>query len=40
MTEKEIARINELQDFIKQHPAHLEAFDEVLVKRLLERIIV
>ena len=35
-----IARINELQDFIKQQPAHLEAFDEVLVKRLLERIIV
>ena len=36
----QIARINELQDFIKQQPAHLEAFDEVLVKRLLERIIV
>ena len=36
----QIARINELQDFIKQQPAHLEAFDEVLVKRWLERIIV
>ena len=36
----QIARINELQDFIKQHPAHLEAFDEALVKRWLERIIV
>lgn len=36
----QIARINELQNFIKQQPAHLEAFDEVLVKRLLERIIV
>ena len=36
----QIAHINELQDFIKQQPAHLEAFDEVLVKRLLERIIV
>ena len=36
----QIARINELQDFIKQQPAHLKAFDEVLVKRWLERIIV
>ena len=36
----QIARINELQDFIKQHPAYLEAFDEALVKRWLERIIV
>ena len=29
----QIARINELQDFIKQQPAHLETFDEALVKR-------
>ena len=36
----QIARINELQDFIKQQPAHLEDFDEALVKRWLERIIV
>ena len=36
----QIARINELQDFIKQQPAHLEAFGEALVKRWLERIIV
>lgn len=36
----QIARINELQDFIKQQPTHLEAFDEALVKRWLERIIV
>ena len=36
----QIARINELQDFIKQQPAHLEAFDEALVKRWLERITV
>ena len=36
----QIARINELQDFIKQQSAHLEAFDETLVKRWLERIIV
>ena len=36
----QITRINELQDFIKQQPAHLEAFDEALVKRWLERIIV
>ena len=36
----QIARINELQDFIKQQPEHLEAFDEALVKRWLERIIV
>ena len=36
----QIARINELQDFIKQQPAHLKAFDEALVKRWLERIIV
>ena len=36
----QIARINELQDFIRQQPAHLEAFDEALVKRWLERIIV
>ena len=36
----QIARINELQDFIKQQPSHLEAFDEALVKRWLERIIV
>ena len=35
----QIARINELQDFIKQQPAQLEAFDEALVKRWLERII-
>ena len=36
----QIARINELQDFINQQPAHLETFDESLVKRWLERIIV
>lgn len=36
----QIARINELQDFIKQQPTHLEIFDEALVKRWLERIIV
>ena len=36
----QIARINELQDFIKQQPAHLETFDEELVNRWLERIIV
>ena len=36
----QISRINELQNFIKQQPAHLEAFDEALVKRWLERIIV
>ena len=36
----QIARINELQDFIKQQSAHLDAFDEALVKRWLERIIV
>ena len=36
----QIARINELQDFIKQQPAHLEAYDEALVKRWLARIIV
>jgi len=36
----QIARINELQDFIKQQPAHLDTFDESLVKRWLERIIV
>ena len=36
----QIARINELQDFIKQQPAHLEAFDEALVKRWLAQIIV
>ena len=32
----QIARINELQDFIKQQPVHLEAFDEALVKRWLD----
>ena len=36
----QISRINELQDFIKQQSAHLDAFDEALVKRWLERIIV
>lgn len=36
----QIVRINELQDFIKQPPARLEAFGEALVKRCLERIIV
>ena len=36
----QIGHINELQDFIRQQPAHLEAFDEALVKRWLERIIV
>ena len=34
----QIALINELQDFIKQPPSHLEAFDEALVKRWLEQI--
>ena len=34
----QIARINELQGFIKQAPARLEAFGEALVKRWLERI--
>ena len=29
----QIARINKLQDFIKQQSAHLETFDEALVKR-------
>ena len=38
--EAQTARINELQDFIKQQPAHLDAFDKALVKRWLERIIV
>ena len=32
----QISRINELQDFIKQQPAHLETFDEALVKRWLD----
>ena len=36
----QIAHINELQDFIKQQHAHLETFDEALVKRWLERIVV
>ena len=36
----QISRINELQNFIKQQSAHLDAFDEALVKRWLERIIV
>ena len=36
----QIALINELQDFIKQPPSHLEAFDEALVKRWLEQITV
>ena len=36
----QIALINKLQDFIKQQPAHLEAFDESMVNRWLERIIV
>ena len=40
MTNEKIARINELQDFITQQPAHLEAFDEAMVKRWLERIVV
>ena len=40
MTQEKIARINELQDFIKQQPAHPETFDESLVKRWLERIII
>ena len=36
----QIGRINELQDFIRQQPAHLEAFDKALVKRWLKRIII
>ena len=36
----QIARINELQDFIKDNKSTLTAFDESLVKRWLERIIV
>ena len=36
----QITRVNELQDFIKQPPARLEAFSKALVKRWLERIIV
>ena len=38
--DSQISRINELQDFIKQQPAHPKAFDETLVKRWLERIII
>ena len=34
------SRIKVVRYFIKQQPAHLEAFDEALVKRWLERIIV
>ena len=36
----QIARISELQDFIKQQPAYPDAFDEAPVKRWLERIII
>lgn len=34
----QIARINDLQDFIKQQSATLEVFDETLVKRRLKQI--
>ena len=34
----QIARINDLQDFIKQQSATLEVFDETLVKRWLKQI--
>ena len=36
----QIVRISELQDFIKQQPAHPEVLDEAPVKRWLERIII
>lgn len=35
----QIARINDLQDYIKQQRTDLAKFDETLVKRWLERII-
>lgn len=36
----QIARINELQDYIKKQRTNLESFDETLVKRWLKQIIV
>ncbi len=36
----QIARINDLQDYIKKQPASLTEFDEALVKRWLKQIIV
>lgn len=38
--DEQIRRINELQDFIRQQPTHLTGFDETLVKRWLERIVI
>ena len=36
----QIARINDLQDYIKKQPASLTEFDEALVKRWLKQITV
>lgn len=36
----QIARINDLQDYIKKQPANLTEFDETLVKRWLKQITV
>lgn len=36
----QIARINDLQDYIKKQPASLTKFDEALVKRWLKQITV
>ena len=36
----QIARINDLQDFIKDQPSDLTVFDEALVKRWLKQIII
>ena len=36
--DEQIGRITELQDFIRSQPAELSEFDEVLVKRWLQKI--
>ncbi len=39
-SDAQIARINDLQDYIKKQPANLTEFDKTLVKRWLKQIIV
>ena len=38
--DEQMKQINDLQDFIKNQPTTVTEFDEVLVKRLIEKITV
>jgi hypothetical protein len=38
--DEQIKRINDLQDFIKEQKVEVSEFDEALVRRLIEKIMV